>query len=428
MHKLIRTIAAVLAVGSLGVEAHAAGTKQTENSATGMGMADARVGIVDEPSAVYYNPAAMTQLENSAVSLGIVGIFPQGEFTARTDLPQGVQNPELRAGETVDADIPVSPLPHLYGVHKLPDSGVAIGLGVFIPFATSPEWPDNWAGRAAGERLRVLALAINPNIAWEIVPGLSIAGGFSLIQSSLEIERTIRGSIGDPGEDIGVEIAADGQGYQGNAAILWRAHDMVSVGVSYRTAIKVDMDGEVDFTLPNATYAGLFPDQDVSTSFRFPDTVNAGIGIFPTEDLKIDAEIEFNRWNVVRQLVIDFEEGVPSQALVTQQDWENEVAYRLGADYMGSSKWNFRGGIAWDPSPTPKNRRSPISPDSDRIVTGLGATYHWKAHEFALGLQWQHFIPRGVGEEEIAEGAADLPGDYQFDTYLAGLTWTYNFR
>ncbi len=427
MHKLTRILAFV-SVAGFAAEAHATATKNTENSATGVGMADAQVAIVDDPGAVYYNPAAMARLEDSALMLGVTPLILDGSFTADQNLPQGSPRTELRAGETVDQTLPVAPIPHLYGVARLPRANLAVGLGVFAPFATGSQFPEDWAGRAQGHHLQVLALAVNPNIAWAITPKLSVAAGFSLVQSSLEIEEALRPNFGNPAEDIGIHIAADGMGYQGNAAVHWQPTDMLALGVSYRTAIKVDMEGEIDFQTPNPVYAPAFPDQEIETTFRFPDTLNAGVGLFPADRWKIDAEVEFNRYNVNQELRIDLPLDRPSPEIVSANDWENTVSYRLGAEYKGSRLWDFRAGVAWDPTPIPIERMSPLDPDSDRFVTAIGASYHWKRNEFALGLQWQAFTNRTVGAEEIAAGAADLPGTYKSDLYVASLSWIYAFK
>lgn len=81
----------------------------------------------------------------------------------------------------------------------------------------------------------------------------------------LDIKQVVRSNIGDRAEDIGVHISTDGHGYQGNAALLWQPVDMISVGASYRTSVKIDMEGTVHFALPDEAYASTFPDQDVQT-------------------------------------------------------------------------------------------------------------------------------------------------------------------
>jgi long-chain fatty acid transport protein len=404
--------------------AHATATKNTENSAVGLGMADAQVGIVDDPSANYYNPAAMTRMKHSGFTLGVAPQDLEGTFEAGENLPRGAASPELRKGEKEDQILPLAPLPFAYGVYRNEDLKMAAGMGVYLPFATGSKFSENWAGREAGSESNVLALAFNPNVAFEILPGVSLAVGGSVFQSSLVVRETIITNAGNPSQDIGVHIATDGHGYQGNAALHWQPMDMVALGVSYRTAVKVDMDGDIDFKTPSSAFIPPFLDQKVKTTFRFPDTLNAGLGYFPRDDLKIDGEVEFVRYNVNRDQRFVLSTGQPSSEIVMLNEWQNTFAYRLGADWRSNHLWSFRGGLAWDPTPVPKERITPLTSDTDRVVAALGTSYHWRIHEFALGLQWQHFVKKTVGDAEIRKVPDNIRGTYRHELYVAGLSWT----
>lgn len=427
MKKSIRVLTALMVSGLLlrpAPDAHATSTKNTELSAVGLGMADAQVGIVDDPGANYYNPAAMTGLKHSAFTLGVAPLDLEGTFEADEDMPVGAATSELRKGEKQDQILPIAPLPHLYCVYRNTDLNMALGLGLYAPFASGSEWDEDWAGRNEGTLTKVVAYAINPNVAVEVMPGLSLAIGGSLFQSSLEVKESIVTNVGNPAEDIDVHIATDGYGFQGNAALHWLPIDQMSVGISYRTAVKVDMEGEIDFKIPSSAYAPPFLDQDVTTTYRFPDTLNAGFGFFPRDDLKLDAEVEFVRYIVNDDQRYRTETGLPSEEIVLVNDWHNIVAYRLGADWRATRPWSFRGGLAWDPTPVPKERTTPLTPDSDRIVVGVGTSYHWRIHEFALGLQLQRFMDRTIGAEEARVDPEIPQGTYRHNLYVGGLSWT----
>jgi long-chain fatty acid transport protein len=410
-----------------GADARAETTKNTENSAVATGMANAQVAISHEPAANFYNPAALTTLAHSALEVGVSALDLEGTFEAGRDVPPGAAAPELRAGRRADQVLAFAPPPYLYGAWRIPDPALAVGLGVYAPFASGSQFAAEWAGRSYGVKSLVLAYAVNPNVAYEIRPGLSVALGGSFVQSSLEIRQVIQPILGDPANDIGVHIAADGHGYQGNAAVLWQPHKKLALGASYRTAVKVPMAGAVDFDVPNAVFAGALPDQDVKTTFRFPDTLNVGVGLFPSPRLKLDLEGEFVRFNVNKVDRIELATGRPEAALVTRNDWVNTVTLRAGAEARGSERWLFRGGLAWIPTPVPDNRVNPLTPDADRVAFALGTTYTWRANAISLGVQLQHFLNRSVTAADIAAGAPDLPGTYRSNLYIGGLSWTYAF-
>ena len=55
----------------------AAGFRLPEQDSAAMGMASAFVGQADNPSAVWYNPAGITQLDGTMISAGVIGIYPE---------------------------------------------------------------------------------------------------------------------------------------------------------------------------------------------------------------------------------------------------------------------------------------------------------------------------------------------------------------
>jgi long-chain fatty acid transport protein len=425
MRKLALVSATLLTIG-FPLDGFASGVLNSENGAAAVGMADAFVAIADDPTAVYYNPAAMTKFDGTAFAIGVSPMKPLAKFTADEDLPGGVaaDQIELKKGAVSQGANPVSPLPHLYVINEVEDTPLTVGLGLYLPYATGLAWKDDWVGRGFSTKTQVTGFAFNPNVAMEITPDLSLAVGFSLIQAALEAKQVLRANVGNPTEDIGVHLGAEGQAYAGNAALLWAPSELISAGASYRSAVKADLTGRVDFTTPNGAFAETFPDGNVNTTFRFPDTVNAGVGIFPRDDLKFDAEIDFARNNVNQELVVNLEQKKPASQIRQLTKWHNTVAYRLGGNYIASSRWDFRAGVAWDPTPIPDETVSPSSADSNRFIVATGTSYHWHRHVVSLGAQLQTFGDRTVTPEDVKNGAPDLVGTYNTKLFIASLTYS----
>ena len=59
----------------------AAGFRLPDQDAAAMGMAGAFVGQADNPSAVWYNPAAMTRLEGTRIERGAIADLSGHEST-----------------------------------------------------------------------------------------------------------------------------------------------------------------------------------------------------------------------------------------------------------------------------------------------------------------------------------------------------------
>ena len=82
-------IIVLLLVGLMGLASsvNAAGFRLSEQDAKANGMGNSFVAVADNASAVWYNPAAMTDLEKTNLSLGTVMVYPtmKHDFTGGSD-------------------------------------------------------------------------------------------------------------------------------------------------------------------------------------------------------------------------------------------------------------------------------------------------------------------------------------------------------
>jgi len=107
-------------VGSAGFTNQIVGAKA-------FGMGNAFVALADDPSAVFFNPAGLTQLNKPSVSLGLAPILPE------TDYDDG-------KGTTLSAK-PIAPVvPYFYATLPLWEGRGAAGFGFNTPFGLETRW------------------------------------------------------------------------------------------------------------------------------------------------------------------------------------------------------------------------------------------------------------------------------------------------
>src|SRR3990172_5072596 len=119
------TVACIVLFSSLGF---AAGFRLPEQDSAALGMASAFVGQADNPSAVWYNPAGITQLDGTRVSVGVIGISPELTHENTNGTKDGARR---------DAHLPVQ----LYSTHKRNDK-IGIGFGINNPFGLATDWSN----------------------------------------------------------------------------------------------------------------------------------------------------------------------------------------------------------------------------------------------------------------------------------------------
>ena len=86
----ISRLLALLVAGALAMKASANGFRLADQDAFATARGEAFVATADNPSAIYYNPAGITQLEGNDLRCGIYGIYYDPSYT-----PTGQPYPHL---------------------------------------------------------------------------------------------------------------------------------------------------------------------------------------------------------------------------------------------------------------------------------------------------------------------------------------------
>ena len=120
--------------------ARAAGYGIYEQGAAALGMAGAATASVSDASAMFYNPAVLTRLEGTQLSVGGAVLTPATSFAGA--------NPYPGFGVTEETKRRVFPIPNVYLAHRYRERW-AVGLGLSAPFGLGTEWknPDRFTGR-----------------------------------------------------------------------------------------------------------------------------------------------------------------------------------------------------------------------------------------------------------------------------------------
>jgi long-chain fatty acid transport protein len=167
-------LAALLALGP--VAAEAVGYRLPNQDPDAIARGNAFVATADNPSAIYYNPAGITQLEGQNIRAGVYLVSGGYDF-------------ESPSGQTATADPAYQPVPQFYYVFSPQDSAFSFGLGVYAPYGLALDWGQNTPFWTVAEKGSLLYLSVNPVIAWKIHPKLSLAIGPTFNYSEAEIGR-----------------------------------------------------------------------------------------------------------------------------------------------------------------------------------------------------------------------------------------------
>lgn len=350
-----------------------AGFALYEGSARGNALGGTLVARADDPSALFYNPAGITQLAGFQVMAGVTTIGPN------TDVVTNCGGMETRS----ETEANLSILPHLYSTYQNTDD-IWFGLGVFSRFGLGTEFDETWPGRYNSYNAIIQTLTVNPNVAFEVNDKLSVAAGVSWMWFDLTLEQKIDfGSIVGNPSDLGVDQSLTGEGdssgYGFNLALHYKACDRISLGISYMSQVEQKIEGDADFSKPSGISAGLFQDTKASGKIVLPDMVFLGLAFYPTRLLSLEIDGVWTGWSTYDEFTIHYRDPIlPGLDSVTQdKKWNDVWRFQLGTEYRASDWLVLRLGYVRDNSPIPADTADYLVPSNDRHVYSLGCGLYW---------------------------------------------------
>jgi long-chain fatty acid transport protein len=415
---------------------HAAGFSIFEQGTKAMGMAGAFTAQADDPSMLFHNAGGLAFVTERAFSGGATWIKgTKAEFEGAAPFP----GPNYSAEQQKLSEFP----PHLYYVQPINQTW-KFGLGVETPFGLVTEWenPDRFAGRFVSTKAALQAVDINPTLGWQITPSFGIGIGAIARLSTVELNRNIPflNPFTNQQVDIGrIKLEGDmSEGYGFNVGILHKVNNSFSWGLSYRSAITVDYEGDarltqiatgnpqIDLLVASRTPFGR--DLPVKTGIDFPDQASLGLAFGLTPDLLLETDFNWMGWSSFQEVNIDFTgnttggsgNSLPDSTI--REDWEDANSYRVGLRWDYSPTSQFRLGFVMDETPQPEEGVSPLLPDADRngITVGYG---HKGRIGYDVALMYLDFKERT--RNKSFEGEDPFLGTYNTQALLLGLTLNF---
>ena len=408
--------AAVMAVCAASA-AHAAGFMLTEQSAGALGRAYAGVGVDGtDISGVYYNPATMTLHPGTQIQAGFVAVG--------LDLAY-----EGNDGSTENGQYNTQAIPHGYISHQLTDN-MWIGLAMTVPFGMGTEYDDNWPLAYKGISAEVLTFDFNSNVAWKVSDKLSLGAGISIQYASadLKMQDLISNEMPDLGTANG-EVDADSIAWGFNVGLMWSPLDNLRFGLSYRSRINHNADGDFTFSNPKGPGASHVPTDafDATATISTPAWAMATAAWDVNDLLSLYATFRWTDWSSfdtldIKSPALESKGGVKT----VENHWQDTYLFSVGADLRFTNWWTFRAGIGYETSPIddPKYRTA-IIPDADRWWFALGSSFQaTESMQIDVSAAWLH----GTGERDLYNTAGQVDGSFdKLDAYLFGVQLVYKF-
>jgi long-chain fatty acid transport protein len=392
-----RTAIMLAGLLSLTVNAGAAGFRLEGLDSAAVGMGNSFVAVADNASAVWYNPAAMTGLKGTNLSLGSVLIA----FKAVHANTSGAVDRTKSMAHLV---------PHFYATRELSPAWW-VGFGVNTPFGLSTEWRKNAATSFVATKSEIETVNYGLNGACMVSDKISAAAGLSYYTVKAELN-----SLASPTQEV--KLAGSGSGLGYGTAVMYRYSGKWNFGVNYHSQVRVKLDG-------NMTIGSVTP---IKTDLTLPDILQLGAAYRPGNEWLFSAEADYTNWTTYRQLVI--KQSADNSLVNTDiNNWKSVWTFHAGAEHRASEFWKFRAGAFYDYNPVKEARFSARIPDADRVAVTAGAGYTKGNITVDVSYMYLRFLERKIGDslQDDAVGGTSLNGKYNSSAKFLGVTGGYRF-
>ncbi|MBA4137447.1 MAG: hypothetical protein C0518_09050 [Opitutus sp.] len=376
----------------------ASGTRVGFKDAFATARGNAFVATADNPSALYYNPAGITQLEGVQFSGNLYHIALASDYTGP-------------AGSASMNDDYVS-VPAIYVTWNPSDAPWAYGFAMYAPFGLETEWPNNSPLRTFALKNEQSYVTYNFTGAWQVSPEFSLGASITYNKVETDLNR----ALGIFGPTDLFRFEGDGDAIGVNLGLLWKVNERHQLGVSYSHRTKVTLKG-TSSTIP------LVANEAAQATFEFPEVLIVGWSFRPTPEWNIEANLDWTNWDRLKTVVIQKSSG----ATPLPFNWESGLFYELGATRYFSNGFNVSAGYCYTENSTPDATYTPAVPDSDRSFYSLGAGYRGK--NFSADLAWQYAdggTRRVTGSPPSLIGAT-ADGSYKNSINAVSLSLGYKF-
>jgi long-chain fatty acid transport protein len=397
----------------------ASGFSIYEQGAKATAMGGAFIAQANDASAVFYNPAGITDFTGIKTQLGVTIIQPQFSFTGPTTV-----DPNLYSEAESQIFTPI----HLYATLPISEK-FAVDFGIYNLFGLGSDWGDDWVGKQLATNTSVQTFFFNPVIAYKVLDNLSIAAGFNAVYGTVTMEKQVyfspRNVFG------GSKLDASAMGYSWNAALKWTPLEKMSLGLTYRSETLLPFeDGDATFSfaptgnpIADAEIAAFFPNTKGSADLTLPAIIGAGISYQFSDRLTAEVDYLQMNWSSYDELVIKFDDPVGGKTETTaEKKYIDSYSIRLGLEYLLNETWALRAGYLRDNHAVPDERVEPSLPEGDRNIYSIGAGY--QTGSFVIDAYYMLLMQE---DREITDSVDNFNGTYEGVANLYGITFGYSF-
>lgn len=375
------------------------------------GMGGAGNALPLDAASVFFNPGSVSFLKESSVNIGFTPTFANTLFEDANTTSIGRTNSPMGTPFSV------------YAVYrKNEESKFFYGVGIYTPFGSTIQYEDAWTGRFALTKLQLKSIFIQPTVSYKLNDKIGIGAGFVYTIGNVNLQKDI------PVQDVDgtyghAELDGKASGFGYNVGLFVQATEKLNIGLSYRSKVNMEVaEGTATFTVPSSLTAN-FPSGTFSSALPLPQVATLGLAYKLNDKLAFALDVNYVGWKAYDTLAFDYAQNTASLIdTKSARNYKNTLAFRLGANYALTEKFDARLGLAYGLTPVQNGYVTPETPDANRINYTAGLGYKIGDHfQLDASVFFTHLKRTDTNLE------TNLSGTFTTNVLAPGLAIIYKF-
>jgi len=433
MRKTARLMVAVALIACCGITLTANGLNLNGMGSKAIAMGGAFIGQADDYSAVFWNPAGLSQMKKSGISLFGTFLMPSGTYTF--------------PAYGIDAKTKSSVYPSgAIGYFKPINEKLVIGIAAYVPAGSGADWDvadlaplslgitKGSAGNTLLWKSMIGVVSISPVVSYKFADWLSVGATFNANYAFMNLDKpaTLRFKYGpiDLKYAEQYEEKTTAWGFGATFGVMLKPIDKLSIGLTVRTPVSITFKGDATNALASNPLIQLAAPGTPNTSgmerkATWPLWAGLGISFKPIDKLTINADVQYTQWKKIQSIDVVYDNAQWKQLFTAggklDLKWKDTIQYRFGLEYMLSQKFALRAGYYYDPSPAPAETLSILLPQITYNVITAGIGYN--TDKLTLSVCMEYLMGKKV--ESPMTGV--MPGTHGLNILVPNIAITYRF-
>lgn len=329
------------------------------------------------------------------------------------------------------------------------------GISFYTPYGSAIDWTKDWPGAELNQKVNLKIFTVQPTFAWRITPKLSVGAGLMISWGNVNLDKALvsgrsfdalMGAMGVPsnlGESAAASVNLKGTSdvaLGANVGIMYDINSKWTIGADFRTRMQMKVPAgvaQVDYATETARKVleqkvGLINEANFSAAMPCPYVLNVGASFKPDERLTLAADVQLTGWKTYRTLNIEFPDNIKDFSQHITKDYRNAMAYKIGAQYALTDRFDLRAGLMIDTTPVNKNYYNPETPGMTKIEPTVGFSFRPIER---LSIDFSFMYIAGTGEDDAKCTYMDLltrqpvtfEADYHVHAFAPAIGINYAF-